>query len=87
MTPDVNVLVAADRGEHPHHASALNWLREGVATATSDAPLTLLPRALGNVAWLLAAPHVRWADLGGEWPAFAELCEHHRLAGPVASDA
>jgi len=29
MTPDVNVLVAASRADHPHHAPALAWL-EGV---------------------------------------------------------
>jgi uncharacterized protein len=26
MTPDVNVLVAASRSDHPHHGPALTWL-------------------------------------------------------------
>ncbi len=26
MTPDVNVLVAASRQDHPHHGPALRWL-------------------------------------------------------------
>lgn len=50
MTPDVNVLVAADRGEHPHHVVALEWLQTAVAEATPAAPLTVLPMvAVGYV--------------------------------------
>ena len=26
MTPDVNVLIAASRSDHPHHAAARAWL-------------------------------------------------------------
>ncbi len=43
MTPDVNVLVAADRDDHAHHAPALRWLRDAVAGATRAAPMTVLP--------------------------------------------
>jgi len=28
MTPDVNILVAASRIDHPHHIAALSWLPE-----------------------------------------------------------
>ena len=30
MTPDVNVLVAASRTDHPHHAAARQWLEEAL---------------------------------------------------------
>ena len=43
MTPDVNVLVAAYRPDHPHHVPARAWLNDAVAKATSGrASLTLL---------------------------------------------
>lgn len=50
MTPDVNVLVAADRREHMHHAAALPWLSAARRDATRVAPLILLPAvAVGYV--------------------------------------
>ena len=32
MTPDVNILVAASRQDHPHHAPALAWLEQAIAS-------------------------------------------------------
>ena len=46
MTPDVNVLVAAAREDHPHHSIALNWLSEA---STRSSPQTGL-RLMGMVA-------------------------------------
>lgn len=43
MTPDVNVLVAAAREDHPHHAVARGWIEPAVQDATRVAPFTLLP--------------------------------------------
>ena len=42
MTPDVNVLVAASRSDHPHHASAHAWLLSALEGARGGAPLGLL---------------------------------------------
>ena len=43
MTPDVNVLVAAFRSDHPHHLSARAWLDNAVVQAASGrASLMLL---------------------------------------------
>jgi uncharacterized protein len=39
MTPDVNILVAASREDHPHHTVASKWLRSAVA----EGNLALLP--------------------------------------------
>ena len=43
MTPDVNVLVAAYRNDHPHHPVARQWLLEALAQSSPHAPLRLLP--------------------------------------------
>jgi toxin-antitoxin system PIN domain toxin len=43
MTPDVNVLVAAYRPDHPHHRSARAWLDDAVISAANGrASLMLL---------------------------------------------
>lgn len=43
MTPDVNVLVAAFREEHPHHAAARAWLIATLADCRNGGSLELLP--------------------------------------------
>lgn len=44
MTPDVNLLVAAFRGDHSHHRIARNWLTEArQACAEGRHSLVLLP--------------------------------------------
>jgi len=43
MTPDVNVLVAAARDDHPHHAITRPWLARARAEATRGAPFVVLP--------------------------------------------
>ena len=46
MTPDVNVLVAAFRPDHPHHPVARAWLDEAVLQAANGRTSLML---LGNV--------------------------------------
>jgi hypothetical protein len=48
MTPDVNVLVAASRSDHPHHASARAWLETAVTQASKGAALTLQPMVIAS---------------------------------------
>jgi uncharacterized protein len=43
MTPDVNVLVAASRSDHPHHSRALNWLDDTLDACSRGERLRLLP--------------------------------------------
>lgn len=43
MTPDVNVLVAAYRVEHPHHVAAHAWLRTSLEGCTVGGSIHLLP--------------------------------------------
>ncbi len=110
MTPDVNVLVAASRTDHPHHAAARAWLEGAVANAGHGAAFTLMPMVLASflrlvtspkifhrptpiteavalVDALLAAPGVRLAALGPEWPTLRQLCLDRKLGGNDLPDA
>lgn len=57
MTPDVNVLLAASRADHPHHAVALAWLKQALGTAARGAPLRLQPMVVAS--FLRLATHSR----------------------------
>lgn len=48
MTPDVNVLVAASRSDHPHHKTAYAWLNEAIAACTDGASLKLMPMVVAS---------------------------------------
>lgn len=48
MTPDVNVLVAASRSDHPHHPVARQWLLGALAQSSPQQPLRLLPIAVAG---------------------------------------
>lgn len=43
MTPDVNLLVAASRSDHPHHKAAYACLNEAIDACASGASLKLMP--------------------------------------------
>jgi toxin-antitoxin system PIN domain toxin len=48
MTPDVNVLVAASRSDHPHHKTAYACLTAAVAACTDGANLRLMPMVVAS---------------------------------------
>ena len=58
MTPDVNVLVAASRSDHPHHAVARTWLEGAMAAASDGAPFTLMPMVLASLLRLVTSPKI-----------------------------
>jgi toxin-antitoxin system PIN domain toxin len=58
MTPDVNVLVAASRSDHPHHAVALGWLEEAIGASRSGKSLTLMPMVLASFLRLVTSPRI-----------------------------
>ena len=58
MTPDVNVLVAASRSDHPHHAAARQWLEDALAKAATLAPLTLQPMVAASFLRLVTHPKI-----------------------------
>ena len=48
MTPDVNVLVAASRSDHPHHKAAFACLDEAVVACSDGASLKLMPMVVAS---------------------------------------
>ena len=58
MTPDVNVLLAASRTDHPHHAVASAWLDRAVATAEDGGSLLVLPMVIAGFLRLATNPKV-----------------------------
>ena len=58
MTPDVNVLVAASRSDHPHHAVAHAWLEQALSAAASGAAFTVMPMVLASFLLLVTSPKV-----------------------------
>jgi len=58
MTPDVNVLVAASRSDHPHHAVARTWLEEAAAASAAGAAFTLMPMVLASFLRLVTSPRI-----------------------------
>lgn len=58
MTPDVNVLVAAFRSDHPHHAVARPWLEEAVVAVSSGATLTVMPMVVASFLRLVTSPRI-----------------------------
>jgi toxin-antitoxin system PIN domain toxin len=58
VTPDVNVLVAASRSDHPHHAIALHWLGDAIASASAGPPMKLQPMVIASFLRLVTHPKI-----------------------------
>lgn len=58
MTPDVSVLLAAFRVDHPHHAVARGWLAAAVGAAASGAAFTVMPMVLAGFLRLVTSARV-----------------------------
>ena len=58
MTPDANVLVAASRTDHPHHAAARHWLEEAAGGSATGATLTLMPMVVAGFLRLVTSPKI-----------------------------
>jgi len=58
MTPDVNVLVAASRGDHPHHGVARAWLEQALGAAASGTAFTLMPMVLARFLRLVTSAKI-----------------------------
>jgi uncharacterized protein len=58
VTPDVNVLVAASRSDHPHHATARAWLEQALINAGKGTPLTLQPMVIASFLRLVTHPKI-----------------------------
>lgn len=69
MTPDVNVLVAAYRTEHPHHAVAHAWLKASLEDCGAGGSIELLP--------MIAAGFVRLVTHRKVFPASNSAGQAH----------
>jgi len=58
MTPDVNVLVAASRIDHPHHAAARAWLEATLAGTPTGERFTLMPMVIAGLLRLVTSPKI-----------------------------
>lgn len=58
MTPDVNILVAASRQDHPHHAPARAWLEEALTGSAQGRFLAILPMVASGFLRLVTHPKV-----------------------------
>jgi len=59
MTPDVNVLVAAYRPDHPHHLPARAWLEDAIVQAASGrASLMLLGTVVTGLIRITTHPKI-----------------------------
>ena len=58
MTPDVKVVVAASRSDHPHHHPALTWLEDALDACSLGIRLRLLPMVGAGFLRLVTHPWV-----------------------------
>ena len=58
MTPDVNVLIAASRSDHPHHRTAFAVLDKALAACADGASLKLMPMVVASFLRLVTHPGI-----------------------------
>ncbi len=58
MTPDVNVLVAASRSDHPHNDIALSWLNTTLLDCKIGRNLKILPMVASGFLRLVTHPKI-----------------------------
>ena len=58
MTPDVNVLVAASRSDHPHHKIAFSNLSAAIAACAEGVSLQLMPMVVASFLRLVTHPKI-----------------------------
>jgi hypothetical protein len=58
MTPDVNILLAASRTDHPLHTPALEWLQNAMEAAERGQALNILPMVASGFLRLATHPKV-----------------------------
>lgn len=58
MIPDVNVLVAASRNDHPHHSVAYAWLQNALTQCADGKSIKLLPLVVASFLRLVTHPKI-----------------------------
>jgi uncharacterized protein len=58
MAPDLNVLLAASRTDHPQHGPALAWLEQALAECATGGSIEILPMVAAGLLRLATNPRV-----------------------------
>jgi toxin-antitoxin system PIN domain toxin len=58
VIPDLNVLLAASRVDHPHHKQAMGWLKEAINACENGGSIELLPMVTAGFLRLATNPKV-----------------------------
>ena len=58
MTPDVNVLVAASRSDHPHHKIAHAQINDAIAALADGESIKLMPMVVASFLRLVTNPKI-----------------------------
>jgi uncharacterized protein len=58
VTPDLNVLLAASRTDHPQHTAALRWLEQAIEACATGSSIEVLPMVAAGFLRLATNPKV-----------------------------
>jgi hypothetical protein len=58
VTPDLNVLLAASRTDHPQHTAALRWLAQAIEACATGGSIEVLPMIAAGFLRLATNPKV-----------------------------
>jgi toxin-antitoxin system PIN domain toxin len=58
MAPDLNVLLAASRTDHPQHSPALGWLKQAIVACDAGASIEVLPMVAAGFLRISTNPKV-----------------------------
>src|SRR6185503_6622443 len=58
MAPDLNVLLAASRTDHPQHKIAIRWLQQAIAACAAGGSVEILPMVAAGFLRLATNPRV-----------------------------
>jgi hypothetical protein len=58
ISPDVNVVIAASRSDHPQHRIALTWLKSTLAESETNGGLEILPVVAASYLRLVTNPKI-----------------------------
>lgn len=58
MAPDLNVVLAASRSDHPQHQPAIKWLTQAIAECGSGGSIELLPMVAAGFLRLATHPKI-----------------------------
>jgi uncharacterized protein len=65
VAPDLNVLLAASRTDHPQHTPALRWLEQAIADCATGGAIEVLPMVAAGFLRLATNPRVGFTRLLG----------------------